>query len=172
MNQNELNKIIDSLKEVNTNELNNAWNLDLFKNKRIITFGTFDLLHIGHEKIINHCIQITGKEENVVIAVSSDDWNSLKGKKAYETQEIRVKNIAEKFPKAKIIIEDHLKPEQSWPWIWDKYKLDLIIMGGDHFESLSYINKTVTPNGNKMKIAFFERTPKISSTMIRNFKNN
>lgn len=164
MNINELEK---KLLMIETKELQNDWNLFDFKNKVILTFGTFDLLHIGHKKIIDHCVSVAGDESKVIIGVSSDRWNQLKGKKSSQNQTERISKLKESYPEATIILEDHSEYEESWPKIWDDKNIDLIIMGGDHYDNLSYINKLKSDSGKQMKIAFFERTPEISSTLIR-----
>ncbi len=133
---------------------------------KILTFGTFDLLHLGHINIIESAYKLN-KNAIVFIGVSSDKWNELKGKAAHQSQEERVEVIKSKYPNAEVFLEDHTKPEETWPMLWDKYDIDLIVMGGDHRVNLDYINKTITPNGKKMKIMFFDRTPGISSTELR-----
>ena len=49
---------------------------------KIITFGTFDLFHRGHQNIINKCKNLS---DNVVIGVSTDELNSKKGKKSFDS---------------------------------------------------------------------------------------
>lgn len=141
-----------------------------FKGKKIITFGTFDLFHNGHSKIINHALRIAGKPENLIIAVSSDKWNKLKNKESFQSQKERMNLVKKQYPKSKVILEDHENPEESWPFLWDEYDVELIVMGGDHLENLSYINNEITPNGKQMKIVFFERTPNISSSILRDLE--
>lgn len=167
MNQKELDILIKDLEKVKTKQIDKFWNLNDFKGKKIMTFGTFDLFHIGHKKIIDHCIEITGDPKNVVVGVSSDRWNLLKNKKSFESEEIRLQKIIENYPGINVIFEDHNNFEESWGELWDENNIDLIIMGGDHFDNLSYINTRITPKNNQMKISFFERTKKISSTILR-----
>lgn len=161
-----IDKLKEEIKGYKTKQKDNI-DLSLFLGKKVMTFGTFDLLHIGHKKIIDHALRIAGKEENLVIGVSSDRWNNLKGKAACENQEQRREKILKSYPKAKVIFEDHFKAEETWPLLWDEHNISLIVMGGDHVDNLSYINKIRTPKGAEMKISFFERTPKISSTLLR-----
>ncbi len=137
------------------------------KEVRVMTFGTFDLFHIGHVNIIEKPLRILNEKVKIYIGVSSDNWNKLKGKQAHQSQEERVKIIKAKYPNAEVFLEDHTKPEETWPMLWDKYNIDIIVMGGDHRDNLDYINKTITPKGNRMKIIFFDRTPGISSTKLR-----
>ena len=54
--------------------------------KRILTYGTFDLLHYGH---INLLKRAKALGDYLVVAVSTDDFNELKGKKAYHNYETR-----------------------------------------------------------------------------------
>lgn len=163
---NDIKKIIEEVKEIETKQLG-LTNLENFKNKNIMTFGTFDLFHVGHKKIIEHAKKIAGDNSRLFIGVSSDKWNRLKGKISKEDQNIRRRKVLEEYPGAFVFFEDHDKPEESWPELWDKHDIDLIVMGGDHSENLSYINDKTTPKGSNMNIVFYERTPKISSTLLR-----
>lgn len=166
-NTDKLNLIIENAKKVITKEIKNNISINDFKGKNIMTVGTFDLFHEGHKKIIDHSKEIAEDTGKLIIAVSSDDWNELKGKNSKEDQEVRVSVVKEKYPNAIVILEDHKSAEESWGEMFDKYDVDLIVMGGDHCETLEYINNELTPNGRKMKIAFFERTPEISTTLIK-----
>lgn len=163
---NKIEKIIKEAEDIETKQLDDT-DLDKYIGARIMTFGTFDLFHIGHKKIIDHAKFIAQSNTNLFIGVSSDKWNSKKGKKSQQSQEIRKKYLEEQYPGAVVFFEDHNLPEETWPQLWDEYEIDLIIMGGDHFENLAYINDVVTPVGKNMKISFYERTPKISSTLLR-----
>ncbi len=136
------------------------------KKINIATFGTFDLLHIGHINIFQSAYDL---KDNVklFVGVSSDRWNSLKGKVSHQSQQERIEAIKSKYPNAEVFLEDHAKPEETWPMLWDRYDIDLIVMGGDHQRNLDYINRIITPKGRKMKIIFFDRTQGISSTKLR-----
>ncbi len=163
-------EIINEVSSIETKQIGEKISIDEFKGKNILTYGTYDLFHIGHKKIIDHAIELTGDQSNVYVGVSSDDWNLLKNKKAEETHFVRMENIKKNYPNINVILEDHKNAEETWPAHWDEFSIDLIVMGGDHVESLSYINGQKTPKGSQMKIAFYERTPKISSTLIRKQK--
>lgn len=161
-----VNELNNEAAQKSTKLLDTSVEFSSIKGKNILTYGTFDHLHEGHLKIIRHALEYTD-ESNIYIGVSSDRWNNLKGKKSDQTQIERVKAISDAFPSANIFIEDHLKPEETWPEHWDKFNISLIIMGGDHANTLNYINRTLSNIGNKMSIVFYERTPGISSTKIR-----
>lgn len=166
MNKELIDRINEEAKAVKTKLISNV-DLSNFKNRNIITYGTFDLFHQGHIKIIDHAIEITGRQSDVYVGISSDRWNKLKNKKSVLNQTERFELIRDKYPDINIFFEDHDMPEESWSIDYDKYNIDLIIMGGDHADSLDYINEKLTPRGMMMKIVFFERTPIISSTLIK-----
>jgi len=54
--------------------------------KKVITYGTFDILHYGH---INLLRRAKALGDYLIVAISSDDFNAIKGKKAYYPYEIR-----------------------------------------------------------------------------------
>ena len=56
--------------------------------KRILTYGTFDLLHFGHIEILRRAKELG---DNLIVAVSTDEFNEIKGKKAYHNYETRKK---------------------------------------------------------------------------------
>ncbi len=145
----------------------------------ILTYGTFDLLHKGHENIIEKAIKLSNGGK-VVVGVSSDKWNNIKGKKAYENEQIRVNNIKEKYKNTNLVVvlEDHDDHMKQWLEDYDKYDINFILMGGDHLNFLCILDGKLTPKGREVRILFTNRTPNISSTMLRkklfeeNKKNN
>lgn len=56
--------------------------------KRILTYGTFDLLHFGHIEILRRARALG---DYLVVAVSTDEFNDIKNKKAYHNYETRKK---------------------------------------------------------------------------------
>lgn len=52
--------------------------------KRVLTYGTFDLLHYGHIEILRRAKQLG---DYLIVAVSTDEFNAIKGKKAYHDYE-------------------------------------------------------------------------------------
>ena len=55
--------------------------------KKVITYGTFDLFHVGHLNLLKRAKALG---DYLVVAVSSDEFNALKGKKAYHSLEDRL----------------------------------------------------------------------------------
>lgn len=69
--------------------------------KRILTYGTFDLLHIGHVRIIKRAKSLGDK---LIVGLSSDEFNSLKGKKAVYSYQER-KEILESLEDVDLVIK-------------------------------------------------------------------
>ncbi len=120
---------------------------------KIITFGTFDTFHVGHENIINKCLSLS---RDVVIGVSSDELNSKKNKTALDPIDQRINNVRQ-FSKTNIIFREE-SLEKKGEYI-RHYKSNVLVMGDD------WENKFNSPKYNSL---YFQRTPNISSTQIRN----
>jgi glycerol-3-phosphate cytidylyltransferase len=97
--------------------------------KRVLTYGTFDLLHHGHIRILQRAKALG---DFLVVAVSTDEFNAGKGKKAFHDYETR-KEIVEAIRYVDLVI-----PEYSWDQKIDdvrKYEIDMIAMGDDWADS-------------------------------------
>ena len=93
--------------------------------KKVITYGTFDLLHVGHINILRRAKALG---DYLVVAISSDEFNALKGKKAYYSFEDR-KTILEA-----IKYVDEVIPENNWEQKIQDVKdhdIDTFVMGHD-----------------------------------------
>ena len=93
--------------------------------KRILTYGTFDLLHYGHIRLLKRA---KAMGDYLIVALSTDEFNAGKGKKAYHTYETR-KKMLEAIRYVDLVI-----PEESWEQkINDvkEYHVDTVVMGGD-----------------------------------------
>lgn len=63
------------------------------KEKIVLTYGTFDMFHIGHLNLLNRLKRLGDK---LIVAVSTDEFNSIKGKKTlipFEQRALIVQNI-------------------------------------------------------------------------------
>ena len=123
---------------------------------KIITFGTFDLFHIGHKNIIDKCNMISS---NVVIGVSTDKLNMKKNKQSYDSLSDRIYNV-KKYSKSKIVFEEE-SLEQKLDYI-KYYNCNVLVMGDDWNNSF---------NSNEYECIYFKRTNNISSTLLRNRLN-
>ena len=125
--------------------------------KRILTYGTFDLLHYGHIRILKRAKELG---DYLVVALSTDEFNSIKGKKAYHSYETR-KKMLEAIRYVDLVI-----PENNWEQkVQDikDYKIDVVVMGSDWADSdkFDYLKE-------HCELLFLERTPGVSTTQIKN----
>ena len=124
--------------------------------KRILTYGTFDLLHFGHIEILRRAKELG---DYLVVAVSTDEFNAIKGKKAYHNFNTR-KKMLEAIRYVDLVI-----PENDWNQKRNdvfEYKIDTVVMGSDwenneKFEVLKDI----------CEVVYLPRTEGVSTTKIK-----
>jgi len=124
--------------------------------KRVLTYGTFDLLHFGHIEILRRAKELG---DYLIVAVSTDEFNEIKGKKAYHNYETR-KKMLEAIRYVDLVI-----PENDWKQKRNDvidYKVDVVVMGSDwenneNFECLRDI----------CEVVYLPRTEGISTTKIK-----
>ena len=93
--------------------------------KRVITYGTYDVLHFGH---INLLKRAKALGDYLIVGLSTDEFNAVKGKKSFYSYEQR-KKILEAIRYVDLVI-----PEDNWGQkIKDikEYKADIFVMGSD-----------------------------------------
>lgn len=121
---------------------------------KVITYGTFDLLHYGHINLLRRAKELG---DYLVVAISTDEFNSIKNKKSYFNYE-----------KRKVILEairyvDEVIPEESWEQkIVDvrERNIDVFVMGDDWKGKFDYLKEYC-------EVVYLERTPDISTTQIK-----
>lgn len=126
--------------------------------KKVITYGTFDLLHTGHINILRRAKMLG---DYLIVAVSTDEFNKKKGKCAYYSYEER-KTIVEAIRYVNQVI-----PEESWEQkINDirKYDIDIFVMGDDWKGKFDYLK-------DYCEVVYLPRTEGISTTKIKNDLN-
>lgn len=124
--------------------------------KRILTYGTFDLLHYGH---INLLRRAKALGDYLVVACSTDEFNLGKGKKCYFSYEER-KQLLESIRYVDLVI-----PEESWEQKANdirEYHIDTVVMGSDWegSERFEYLK-------DLCEVVYLPRTPEISTTQIK-----
>lgn len=122
--------------------------------KRIITFGTFDLFHIGHKRMLERAARYG---DYLIVGVSSDELNiSKKNRKpVYSTQE-RLEIISSIKSVDEVFVEESLEKKREYI---HKYNANVMIIGDDwegKFDHLSDI----------CDVIYLPRTPSISTTEI------
>lgn len=122
--------------------------------KKVITYGTFDLLHTGHINILKRAKKLG---DYLIVAVSTDAFNMLKHKEAYHSFEER-KQILEA-----IKYVDEVIGEDTWDQkIEDvkKYKIDTFVMGNDWEGEFDFLKEYC-------EVVYLPRTSGISTTKIK-----
>lgn len=123
--------------------------------KKVITYGTFDLFHIGHLNILKRAKELG---DYLVVAVSTDEFNSIKGKKCIIPDYERMAIVEA------IKYVDEVIPEKSWDQkINDviKHEIDVFVMGDDWKGKFDFLKEYC-------EVVYLPRTPYISSTEIKN----
>ena len=124
--------------------------------KRILTYGTYDLLHYGHIRLLKRAKALG---DYLIVALSTDEFNAIKGKKAYHNYETR-KEMLESIRYVDLVI-----PEENWEQkINDvkEYKADVVVMGSDWkgSDKFDYLK-------DYCEVVYLDRTENISTTKIK-----
>ena len=125
--------------------------------KRIITYGTFDMLHYGHINLLKRAKEM-GDYLIVVLSTDEFNWNS-KQKKTYFSYEKR-KQLLEAIRYVDLVI-----PEEAWNQkVTDVklYQVDTLVMGDDWKGQFDFIQEDTDA-----EVVYLERTPEISTTQIK-----
>lgn len=122
--------------------------------KKVITYGTYDLLHVGHINLLRRARELG---DYLVVVLSSDEFNAIKNKKAYHSYEDR-----------KIILEsikyvDKVIPEYTWEQkIQDVQDndIDIFVMGDDWEGKFDFLK-------DYCEVVYLPRTEGISTSKIK-----
>jgi len=128
--------------------------------KRIITFGTFDVFHIGHINILERAKSLG---DTLIVGVSSDELNFSKKKKfPIYSEEDRLKIVQSLSFVDEVFIEHSLEKKREYI---EYYKSDILAMGND-WEGKFDMFKDIC------EVIYFPRTPSISTTEIIEIAKN
>jgi len=122
--------------------------------KRVITYGTFDLLHYGHINLLRRAKELG---DYLIVALSTDDFNKIKGKESYFPYEQR------KLLLESIRYVDQVIPERSWNQKIDdiiSYNVDIFVMGNDWLGKFDFLR-------DYCQVVYLPRTEEISTTKIK-----
>ncbi|WP_151796913.1 adenylyltransferase/cytidyltransferase family protein [Acinetobacter soli] len=123
--------------------------------KKIITYGTFDLFHVGHLNLLNRARSLG---DYLVVVLSTDEFN-----KEYKNKQTIISYNDRKSILESLRVVDLVVPETCWEQKIDdvkKYDIDTFVMGSDwkgHFDFL----------GNYCNVKYLERTANISSSELK-----
>ena len=122
--------------------------------KKVITYGTFDLLHYGHIYLLKRA-RLLG--DFLIVGLSTDQFNRIKGKECYMSFEKR-KELLESIKYVDLIIA-----EESWEQkVSDiqKYNVDVFVMGDDWKGKFDFLK-------DYCEVVYLPRTVGISTTKIK-----
>jgi choline-phosphate cytidylyltransferase len=121
---------------------------------RVITFGTFDLYHVGHVNVFD----IAGSlGDEVIVGVSSDQLNMhKKGHFPIIPQDQRIKMVASHKAVTEVFVEESLELKRHYI---TKYRADILLMGDDWSGKFDHLSDTC-------QVIYCQRTPCVSTTEI------
>ena len=122
--------------------------------KKVLTYGTFDLLHYGH---INLLERAKALGDYLVVGLSTDEFNGLKGKKCYFSYEER-KKMLEALRCVDLVIEENCWEQK----ISDvkEFRIDVFVMGDDWKGKFDFLK-------DYFEVIYLPRKPEISTTQIK-----
>ena len=122
--------------------------------KRVITYGTYDLLHYGHIELLRRAREMG---DYLIVALSTDEFNQIKNKKSYYDYEQR------KMMLDSIRYVDLVIPEEGWGQKEkdvDRFDVDVFVMGHDWEGEFDFLK-------DKCEVIYLNRTEGISTTKIK-----
>lgn len=126
--------------------------------KKVITYGTFDLLHWGHIHLLERAKSLG---DYLIVAISTDEFNQIKHKEAYHSYEHR------KYILEAIKYVDEVIPETDWEQKKvdiAKYDIDTFVMGDDWEGQFDFLK-------DQCEVIYLPRTEGISTSKIKNDLN-
>ena len=118
--------------------------------KKVITYGSFDLFHEGHYRLLKRAKALG---DYLIVGVTTEQYDRLRGKLNVEDSLLtRIENVRNTGFADEIIVEDH--PGQKTEDI-EKYEIDIFTVGSDWRGAFDYLKE-------KCEVVYLERTKDIS----------
>ena len=122
---------------------------------KVITYGTFDLFHEGHYRLLQRAKALG---DYLIVGVTTEEYDKARGKlNVVDSLVTRIENVRKSGFADEIIIEE--APGQKFTDI-KKYNIDIFTVGSDWVGSFDYLK-------DYCKVVYLDRTKDISSTMLR-----
>ena len=122
--------------------------------KKVITYGTYDLLHRGH---INLLKRAKAMGDFLVVGLSSDEFNAIKNKKAFYSYEER-KLVLEAVRYVDLVIPEHTWEQKPQDII--EHDIDVFVMGDDWSGKFDHLKE-------HCEVVYLPRTDGVSTTQIK-----
>ena len=122
--------------------------------QRVITYGTYDLLHYGHIELLRRARSLG---DYLVVALSTDEFNAGKGKHCYYSWEERRRMLEA------VRFVDLVIPETAWEQKThdvSRYNIDTFVIGDDWEGKFDFLK-------DQCEVVYLPRTPDISTTRIK-----
>lgn len=122
--------------------------------KKVITYGTFDLFHVGHIRLLK---RLKNLGDELYVGLSTDEFNGLKGKKCVMPYEERKEILLS------CMYVDHVFPEKCWEQKSidvEKYNIAIFAMGDDWSGKFDFLQDSV-------EVVYLPRTEGVSTTDIK-----
>lgn len=130
---------------------------------KIVTFGTFDLTHIGHINILERCKKMNNGDNTVIVGISSDKFTyEKKSRYPYFDENSRIKIVKSLKFVDEVFLEESFDKKEEY---LKKHNADVLVMGSDWEGKFDMYN-------NICKVVYLPRTPDISTTNIIETINN
>lgn len=128
--------------------------------KRVITYGTFDLLHYGHINLLRRARELG---DYLIVGLSTDEFNSYKKNKTCYFSYDQRKTLLESIRYVDLVI-----PEETWDQKKSdahEYQIDTFVIGDDWEGKFDFLKD------EGVEVVYLSRTPEISTTQIKNDLN-
>ena len=123
---------------------------------RVITYGTFDLFHEGHVRLLERAKALG---DCLIVAVTTENFDEARGKlNVQQSLMERIKNVQESGLADEVILEEYEGQKVN---DMQKYDVDIFAIGSDWLGKFDYLN-------DYCKVVYLERTKGVSSTQLRN----
>jgi len=120
----------------------------------VITFGTFDVLHVGHIRVLTRSAALGNR---LVVGVSSDALNfSKKGRNPVFSQDERVEIVSSLKVVDQVFVEESLEQKREYVL---EHQADILVMGDDWSGKFDFLSDIC-------KVVYLPRTPSVSTTAI------
>lgn len=123
---------------------------------RVITYGTFDLFHEGHRRLLERAKELG---DYLIVGVTTDNYDDSRGKlNVRQSLMDRIRNVQDSGLADEIIIEEY---EGQKVQDMQKYAVDIFAIGSDWLGKFDYLN-------DYCQVVYLDRTKGVSSTQLRN----